>query len=310
MERAALPAITGGDKLFATVTFKAIATGSAAIGFTSSSYVTSGDSGGSVSDLPLQTSGVVYNITSSSTKPTSSSTGSSSSPHVTKPTSSSTGSSSETSTPADSSTNNEEVVSTPKTKKNKKAVSSQAEENTLTDNKGTLEVLVVDQKQQPVEGAKVTTHGKTSTTGKNGTATFNDLPTGKNDLVVDYKGNKTFGSAEVKSTSTVLNPDSVTIKIKRNNLNPLYWLFIPALIILIGTGAVYRNIWLDKIKNLFNKDETEITPAVSAAASTPTIKSFNATPPGSTITPSSTKPISTEPVETQGQVKEDTPSGN
>jgi hypothetical protein len=69
MERAALPAITGGDKLFATVTFKAVATGTATVGFASNTYVTSGDND---SNLPPQNSGAVYSIlnsTSGGTKP-------------------------------------------------------------------------------------------------------------------------------------------------------------------------------------------------------------------------------------------------
>lgn len=59
MDRAALPEISGGDKLFAQITFKAIANGSAALSFTSDSRVHSGEDD---SNILAARNGVTYNI--------------------------------------------------------------------------------------------------------------------------------------------------------------------------------------------------------------------------------------------------------
>lgn len=59
MDRGAFPMVSGGDNLFASVTFKSIASGSAPIGFASNSVVTSGEDD---SNILAGRNGVTYNI--------------------------------------------------------------------------------------------------------------------------------------------------------------------------------------------------------------------------------------------------------
>ncbi len=157
MDRAAIPAISGGDKLFAKVTFKALATGSAAISFTSNSFVTSGEDD---SDLSLQKSGVVYKVTapSTSTNKTSSSAADTDDSDGGSNTSSTDESSSgSSSVENNTSTSGQSSDSTSKKSETKKSSDKQATSTSQQEIAGTgqLEILVVDGDNQPLKDASV-----------------------------------------------------------------------------------------------------------------------------------------------------------
>ncbi len=312
MERGALPAIPGGDKLFAKVTFKAVSSGSAAISFTSSSYVTSGEDD---SNLPLQVSGVTYNIVTPSSGGDSSSgsnNDSSDSSSDTNSNSSNTSSQSPSSEPSVSqeSPDSSESSSTNDNKKDKDSNSPSSHDTNSSDNTNlsrALEVVVTDEGQNPVRGAKVTIDGETIETDENGIARFEYVPAGEQDIVVDHNGVKTLSTVQVEGLSTVSNPESFVVTIDSNKLNPLIWLVVPLIGMFIIALMLFGRPWINKnggFLSYFNKHDKD-----TALLNTPlahnnpkkdinSFKAKNTPPPGSTYRPE------TERKNDQGELSE------
>jgi hypothetical protein len=292
MDRGALPAVSGGDKLFAKVTFKAVATGTAAVGFTNNSYITSGEDD---SDLPLQKSGVTYNISAPS------SGGGSSSGPPKKSSTSSSGSESGSSSSSDSTQSTDSSTSDSPSGQNKKTDSSPTgssqkttDDKPLEDNSETqaLEIVVVDEQQNPVEGAEVAISGQVVKTDENGIARFEDVPTGQQDIVVGYNGNKTFDTVEVKGDSTSTDPESVTVAINRDKSSPIIWIAIPIIGLLAVAGFFFGKPWLNRLTGMFKR-----TNATVDQSQPPNQSEFyipgnnpNASPPGSTVSPEPSTP--------------------
>lgn len=284
MDRAALPAISGGDKLFAKVTFKAKSTGSATIGFTSSSYVTSGEDD---SDLSLQRNGTVYNISASTSGGRSSSdSGSGSSSSSDDSGTTSTSQSTDTSGSSSTSTSSESGEKSNKVSKN---TAKGIDKSSTSADTSPLEVIVIDQEKQPVEGAEVTINGQTVKTNKEGIAVFDVVSVGEHDLVVDYNGNKTFSTVHVKGDSTTMGSDSIVVMIKRGGFNPLIWVAIPLVGLLLLAGVFYfkKDRWRQLIgrfkRSKMSLDQNQIDdPGLPLNP--------NSSPPGSTFSPDSNDP--------------------
>lgn len=249
IERAALPAISGGDKLFAKVTFKALADGSAGINFTNSSFVLSGDND---SNLPLNRSGAAYNIFTSRNpgSPSSPRLGSNSSPVSGGNGSSASGPRSQTSSSTSSVESSSGVSENPSNPDNP---SSGAATNSDPSQAGaesfsSLQVLVVDKNNKPVKGAKVTLAGQTLVTDKNGVAGFEGVPLGQHKILVDYSGKKTSYPAEVKGVSDS-NPETFTVTLGKRATNPLVWIITSLIGLLIGAGLIILLLRLKQRSN-------------------------------------------------------------
>lgn len=298
MDRAAFPLISGGDKLFAQVTFQALATGSASIGFTGDSIVTSGVDD---SNILTQRKGVSY-VVSAPTSSSSSSTSKSSSSGSAAPPSSSTSSTSNTEQNTSSTPNTQPATgnnsNSPSQKSSIKPTSNtQPSTNDSGNNSiNSFSVIVVDQQNNPVEAAEVAMNGQTVKTDQKGVASFQSVPLGQQNITVSYKGKKTFASAEVKSASTSdpAQPQSYTVKINKNKLNP-FVLLIPAGLIILIAGAFFflRPKWMAR-KNLhglsdYDQDTLQPVAAVTKEESTQSVLARLKTPdmpqPGSSYKP-------------------------
>jgi hypothetical protein len=292
MDRGALPAIPGGDKLFAKVTFKAIANGSAAIGFTDNSYVTSGEDD---SDLPLQKSAVSYNIStsssdeSSSSPPKKSSTRSLDDNTDIQSTQTSGSSAQESSSSLDSNNQNTSSNSEKKTTNDKATESGNDEETKI------LEIVVVDEQQNPVEGAEVTIDGSTAKTDKNGIARFEKIPAGDQDIIITYNGDKTFQTVHVKGASTENNPESLTVSINRDAKNPIILLAIPLFGLLAIAGFLFcKPSLVNQLKNMLKRGGTSDGQshfrANQSELDAPLTDHQNTVPSGGSISPEPTTP--------------------
>jgi hypothetical protein len=118
--------------------------------------------------------------------------------------------------------------------------------NTVTSNdatfstKGaTLAVTVINQKNKPVSGAKVTLGKQSALTDKKGVAQVKDLPIGRINGFIEHKGKQTPVSAEVKPIDPSGTPQPVTFKIEAAEINPLL-LIVPLLAVLAGIVYLIR----------------------------------------------------------------------
>lgn len=240
------PPLPTGDQIFAQISFKALATGSAPITFTDSSAVLSG-----IDDhnFLTQKTGVTYNINAPATPPPSTpttpttpsggSSGSSSGSSSTKPSSGSTSSGS-TKSPSGSTTGSSTANggSGGGTATTPGATTSDDPDQTSGEVTGdskssAVQITILDSDNKPVAGAKVTVDGQTATTDKNGIARFDGVSAGKQTLAVNYNGKKTTKAVDVKGASTSASPELFKVSIKSNKLNPAV-LIVPVLILLVA----------------------------------------------------------------------------
>lgn len=248
MDRAAFPAISGGDQLFAQVTFKTIAAGSAPISFGSNSIVTSGEDD---SNILTQKTGVTYNIAAPSTSaptppssnpstPVTSSGGSSGSP-------SSSGSSSQSTTTqpktgSNSTADNGAAASggssgTPAASNPDTATTTGSSETPDDSGASTVQVTILDSQNKPVQGAEVTVDGQKAKTDKNGVARFTSVNAGKQTLAVTYNGKKTAKIVQVKNASSQSSPQLFNVSITKDKFNPT--LLVIPVIVLFGAGVFF-----------------------------------------------------------------------
>lgn len=306
MDRAAFPMISGGDQLFAQVTFKAISAGSAAIGFTGSSVVTSGDND---SNLTGARNGVTYNISAPATPPPSSGGGSSSGGSGSSSGSSGSGSGSSSSSGGSSGSSGSGSTGGSNTGSGSSGGSSgggsssssgsgSSQSGGNSTSSGTIitssvKITVVDSKGKPVEGAEVIIDDQTVKTDKTGTAYFNGVVTGKLKIAVKYNGKKTSKTLQVKGASTQ-SPELFKVSITRNKFNPTL-LLLPVVILVAAAAFIFRP-WSGKL-TLHHADTPGMsdTPVVVSSSQPPTVDQTPITPgrkietPGTTITPTSTK---------------------
>jgi hypothetical protein len=252
MDRAAFPAISGGDQLFAQVTFKALTTGSANISFTNSSIVTSGEDD---SNILTTKNGVTYNISAPATPPPSGGGGSnpgSSSPSGGNNGSTHNGSAGSTAPAGDDGDDSSVPGSSSgggasgSTSSGGSAFPQAGTGNNgggttvASSNTSSLLITVVDTKNKPVVGAEVAVVGQTVKTDKNGVARFSGVPVGNQAITVKYNGKKTSKTLNVQGVS-MKSPEPFKIAIARDKFNPTI-LMIP-IIVLFVAGAYIRLPW-------------------------------------------------------------------
>jgi hypothetical protein len=282
MDRAAFPMISGGDQLFAQVTFKAIAAGSAPINFTNSSIVTSGQDD---SNILTSQSGVTYTVSAATTNPTSSpASGSGSSATPVRPSSASgksnaqgspaaggtttTGNSSQTGAPLDS-----DQIASP---------ASEGGGTNAVSGGSLIQITVLDTNNKPIEGATVTIASQTARSDKNGVVSFTNISAGKQALIVSFNGKKTSKDINVTGTSTE-SPELFKVSVNRDKYSPVT-LIIPV-IILLAVGLFFIRPWSHK----FAKVSADPLPVVTSERppTTPAQSSKNGQLPGSVYTPES-----------------------
>lgn len=265
MDRAAFPMISGGDQLFAQVTFKAIATGSAPITFTSSSVVTSGEDD---SNILTQRNGVTYNISAppstggggSSTPPASGggqTTGGSSggsrpsTPTPSgKPGSGGTGNNSSGGTASGSSTSSTTSGSDASTGGSTGSSDSSAT-GTASAVSG-LEIAVVDANKRPVKGATVTVNGQTARTDSKGIARFENVTAGKQKVTVQYNGKKVSQTVRVKNDGSKA-PQLVKVSMVQDKLNP--GLLLAPVVIVALAAVFFLRPWDRKFAPVMAKED-------------------------------------------------------
>lgn len=284
LDRAALPMISGGDKLFAKVTFKATGDGQANIGFTDSSYVISGDND---SNLPLQKNGVTYNISAPSTN---------SSPGTSRGASGNnkpaTSEQSRGNSTANGGTNNTSSSSLDqdqtgdRTKEESLRVpTNSSDSSTKTNDPGfNVQILVFDRDKNPINNAEVIIGGKNAKTDENGFARFKQITAGDHEIVVNYKGKKTLSKAQVKGSVTT-KPESFTVEIESNKMSPLVWILPPLIGILLAVGVLFGRPWAKEHISFFNNQGIVLPKKPADEIQLPI--SPNAPLPGSTYSPDS-----------------------
>lgn len=246
MDRAAFPMVSGGDQLFAQVTFKAIATGSAPISFTGSSVVTSGEDD---SNILTQRNGVTYNVSAPSTP----ASGGSSSPAPASGGQSTGGSSSGSSRPsASGSAPGKPSSSTGNSSSSTSNGSTNADGSTGTSSDGSstpvsgadssdgssntapvsgLAITVLDANKRPIKGAAVTVGSQTVQTDNNGVARFSKVASGQQKITVKYNGKKTSQTVRVKDNISQ-SPQFVKVSLSQDKFNP-GWLLAPIMIVVV-----------------------------------------------------------------------------
>lgn len=255
MDRGAFPVATG-DKLFAAVTFKAIKSGSAGIGFSGSSVVTSGEDD---TNILAGRNGVTYNISAPAapapgTPAQPSAPGSSPSVSASNQARSSSGggsnaagsrssNGSSSGAPASSSApqTGQADPSAPVDASNPAAMAQQPEISGETHD---IQIIVLDKQKKPVKGAEVTYMDQTVVTDENGIARFSKVPVGVAKVSVNYKGNKIDKQVAVKGASTSAAPLSYNLEIERNKFNPVVVLVPPIAGILVVAGVIFGRPWL------------------------------------------------------------------
>lgn len=308
MDRAAFPLVSGGDQLFAQVTFKAIASGSAPLSFTGSSIVTSGEDD---SNILGQKNGVTYNVVTPETPPPPSSGGGSSGGGTSSGSSgSSSGSGSSSSRPTTTSgssskaqpSSSQPSAGTPGTS-SQTTTGTSAKPNPPQANGqlpasssylSTLQITIVDSHNKPVEGAEVTIDGQTVKTDKNGVAHFDSIPSGDQVVAVKYNGKKTSKVLQVKGAATQITPELFKVSIIRNKFNPAV-LLVPVAVLLVAGGLILRP-WDARFAARFAKaptGQTDIDQIVTSSQPHETPQTLTSpTPhkletPGTVYTPSS-----------------------
>ena len=244
MDRAAFPMVSGGDQLFAQVTFKAISTGSAQLGFTSSSIVTSG-----VDDSNILTnkSGTTYNISAPSTPSTTPGPGGA--PTTTPTNAVPKGSSSNPSTstknqiPKGASTSAKNSPSQNSTISPGAAEDSQDIGQQSTTTTSLIQISVLDPNNKPVAGADVTIGSQTAKSNKYGIVRFSNISAGKKDLVVKYNGKKTTKSIEIVGVAST-SPEYFKVSVKNDKYNAIA-LSVP-IIILVFASVYFIHPWHPK----------------------------------------------------------------
>ena len=127
-----------------------------------------------------------------------------------------------------------------------------------------LDVTVVNQKNKPVKGAKVTVGEKTGTTSDKGKVALADLPLGKLAGTVEYQGKKTTVSVEIKAPETEGQTQVVTFRIETKANT---WLI--AGLITLGIILIALAVWKIR-KNRGSKPQ----PPASASTSGPMITPY------------------------------------
>lgn len=270
MDRAAFPAISGGDKLFAKVTFKAKASGSAPISFTGSSIVTSGEDD---SNILGQKNGVTYKL---SEQPASSPPGSDGGSSGSGSGGSSSGGSSQGTGGGSSGSHGSSGGSSDRHhKKHHKKHGRSGSRRTHKDSssKGTernttsVKIAVLDSDKKPVRGAEVTVDGQSSETDKHGIAYFSGIPAGDQSITVRYNGKETSKELHVSNASSTQTPQLVKVSIPGRNFSPLL-LFVPTFVLLV-IGLFVVRPWDRWFMPLFAKDETPAKVVSSDHPATP-----------------------------------------
>lgn len=233
MVRAAFPAISGGDKLFAQVTFKAIASGTAEINFSANSKVTSGEDD---SNILATRNGVSYTITSQSHPPSGASPPTAPAPSNSSQPSNSAPSSQKSTAPSTSGS----TEATQPGSSNSTQGTSPLQVNEAASTGGEIpqafypvDVLVVNQHKKPVEGAGVSLNQQTSVTKENGIAQFTSIPVGSHKLKVAYKNKTSEKDIVITPSTDTAKPQFFTSEINTSAFNMVY-LLLPLPLILIG----------------------------------------------------------------------------
>jgi fibronectin type 3 domain-containing protein len=110
---------------------------------------------------------------------------------------------------------------------------------------------VVQLRNKPVKGAVVTVAGQTSLTNRQGVAYFSSIPTGSQDVTVQY------GDKQVSKTVKVKQPgqkaaDIFKVSLVRREFNPAL-LFVPVAV-LIMAGVFFIRPWDKKFASVIDKD--------------------------------------------------------
>jgi hypothetical protein len=301
MDRAAFPAVSGGDQLFAQITFKALTTGSATISFTNSSIVTSGEDD---SNILTAKNGATYNISAPAKLPTSGGGGGSSGS-----TSSAGGSSggsapksgSGSTAPSSGGSNSPASGSSGSTSPGGSA-SQQAESDNNSSGASaassatsSLLITIFDTQNKPIAGAEVAIVGQTVKTDKNGVARFSDVPVGDQAITVKYNGKKTSKTLNVKNVS-MQSPEPYKIAIARDKFNPIV-LIIPILI-LLTVGLNIRRPWQRLAfagNNADNPETAAVVVSSNHADAMPTPQPLNRhlEAPGTVVSPTASGTSST-----------------
>jgi hypothetical protein len=238
--------VPGGDQLFAQVSFKAAAAGSAAIGFTGSSVVTSDDG-----DILNQKNGVTYNISApSSPAPaatsgsTSGSSGSTTSGTTTRTTTTASAGSNPNFTDGSADPSAPSSGGSAGTAGTPGSAAATASGTPLTSSGAAVsvvEITILDSVDKPVEGAEVTINGQTVRTDKNGVARFAGVPQGGHKVAVKYNGKKTNKTVQVKGASTQAAPQVFKVSISKDKFNPL--VLVGPILLLAAAGLIFLKPW-------------------------------------------------------------------
>ncbi len=302
MDRAAFSAIPAGDQLFATVNFKAIASGSAPISFTNSSVVRAfSDS----SAMALTKNGVTYNITTPTppppppvTPPTPTPTPTPSPAPSPNPTPSPTSHPSTTPPSSTTKTTTKSPSPTPTPSPSPSGTPSPAPATDTTSGSNdqassggqTLDVHIIDKTNKPVQGAKVTIDGTNISTGSDGVAHFNSVTPGDKQVAVDYKGKKSTQNTQVLGASTADTPEAVTLQIDSSKSNPLIFILPVTLIaILVGLFVLARPL-LGKLRHGNYPQESHDPMGMLS-----NMDAAGGPAPGSVVAPGSVSPTPTPP---------------
>ena len=101
-----------------------------------------------------------------------------------------------------------------------------------------LKVRVINQKNQPVNGAKVVIATKSGTTNSSGHTTISDLPLGQQIAGVTYKGKTTAVPTKIKNPDANGQAEPVVLKIRSSN-SLLVLILGAALVVAVIAGIVY-----------------------------------------------------------------------
>lgn len=101
----------------------------------------------------------------------------------------------------------------------------------------TLAIKVVDQKNKPLEGAKVTIGKASGKTDKNGSLTLEGLAPGSASVAVDYKGHKATKTVQIDPQSSTTQNSTITVQVPKNYL-PI--ILLPTLgLLVLAAGAFF-----------------------------------------------------------------------
>jgi fibronectin type 3 domain-containing protein len=140
-------------------------------------------------------------------------------------------------------------------------------------------VKVTNRYNKPAAGALVTLNGYTVTTNIHGIAYFTKVPSGKQQVLINYAGkttSKTIKVKDEKSKDRHQVAQTVKISLARNQLSPVL-LLVPTVILLAAGGFIFRP-W-GKVAHASHASSTEDIPRHVVTSSEPQSTSATGRPP-------------------------------